>query len=267
MPLASPGTRFVARDVNATRRPSGLMTGRSERLRIGLAAVGRDVHAQCRPQAAIPDEDVECVVGVTANEILRLRVEGDVAAVGADRRRIAARAGGEAGGLGAAARDADTGGAAGAAIVHEHVGDVVGVAGDEIGGVGRECDEAAVGADRRPLAIAIPLDPHGVDAYQPGATCAAVVDEHVAGAVRVAADEVPGGRRERDETPVGADGGKAARAVALTAAASHADPRRPAGHAVMDEHVREAVGIADDEVACRRDERDEAAVRAHAGGA
>src|SRR5262249_30197675 len=148
------------------------------------------------------------------------------------------------------------------AVVHERVGELVGVAGDEVAGGADEADEAPVGADRRAGAVAVPLTAGGVDAHALGRAGRAVADEDVLVAVRVAGDEVGRGAREGDEVAVGGERRPVGRGVGVGAGAGgvDADALGRAGLAVMDEDVRVDVGVARDEVVGVARERDEAAI-------
>src|SRR5439155_18192440 len=102
------------------------------------------------------------------------RSEGDEAAVGADRGSEAPEVS-----LVAGAVHAHAFGSTGLPVVDEHVLlTPVGVPGHEVGGQRVEGDEAAVGADRGPGAIAVPLVPGAVHAHALGGAGLPVVDEY-----------------------------------------------------------------------------------------
>src|SRR2546430_12148597 len=66
-----------------------------------------------------------------------------------------------------------------ATVADEDVRSPVGVPGHEVGGARGEGHEATVGADRRRVAVAIPLVPGAVHAWSLGATDLTVVDEPI----------------------------------------------------------------------------------------
>src|SRR5262249_13196878 len=127
-------------------------------------------------------------------------VEGDEAAVAADRRLQGAGVA-----LGAVGGNADAGSGAGLPVVHEHVGDAVGVPRHQVAGGAVEGDEAAVGADRLVDRVGVALGAVGGNADAGGGAGLPVVHEHVGAAVGVAEDEVGGVAVEGDVAAVGAD--------------------------------------------------------------
>jgi len=88
------------------------------------------------------------------------------------------------------------------------------------------------------------FDKRGGDGGPGGLARVAVVDEHVALGVRVAAHEVAGIGLERDEPAVGADHGGARPAIPLGAVGGDADAGGLVAGAVADEHVALAVRVA-----------------------
>ena len=117
---------------------------------VALRAVARDAVTLDRAGQAVVHENVDGAVRVALDEVRGLGVEGDVAAVGADRRpahpvqkaAVAVR-------LRAAAADADALSRPGQPVADKDVGDAVRVARDEVVGKRDEGDEAAVGAHSR----------------------------------------------------------------------------------------------------------------------
>src|SRR5690606_37328747 len=104
------------------------------------------------------------------------------------------------------------------------------------------------------------------DAGADGRAVVGVVDEDVDKAVGVAGHEVARGRFEDDVPAVVADGGEAGVAVGLTAGRAHADAAGFTGHAVVDEHVLHAVGVAGHEVRGAAVEGNESAVAGNGRG-
>ena len=157
--------------------------------RISFCAVGAHAGTGRRAAGAVVDEDVALPVRVTGDEIRGVRLVGDDVAVGADRRRGAARIG-----LGSPERDADPGRRVGDAVADEDVVGVVRVARDEVRRARREDDVPAVAADRRREALAVCLRAVLGHADPRRFARLPVVHEDVARAVRVAGDEVRGVR-------------------------------------------------------------------------
>ena len=238
-------------------------------LAVRLPAGAADADARRPAGLAVVDEDVERPVGVAGHQVRVGRVEGDIAAVAADRRRVAAVVRAVGARLLALAGDADALRAAGAAVADEHVGELVRVSPDEVRRRGLERDIAAVGAERRLSALAPDLAPGldaaARDAHPRGLAGGEVADEDVHLAIRVAGDEVRGGGLEGHVAAARADRGRAAGAVRLAVRAD-ADPLGHAARAVVQEDVGDAVGVAGDEVRRVRLEDDVAPVRADAAG-
>jgi hypothetical protein len=142
-------------------------------------------------------------------------------------------------------------------IVNEHlVYELEGVLlRNEVEGVRMERDEAAIGADSRPIAEPVRLFARAAHSDALGDAQEPIADKDVGRAVRVPVNEVRGFRREGDEPAVGADRGmpchthEAAVAISLTATAVHAQALRRTGAAIVHERVDEVVGIVRDEVA------------------
>ena len=178
-----------------------------------------DAEPRRRGVLAVPEEDVNLLVGVGRDEIAGDRFEDDVAPVAADP-------GGGAGGvgLGAVGRHADADGAASRAIVHEDVGARIGVVSDQR----RGRDERHVAAVRRDVGRdAVPdgfrtIGPHADPSNGAGLP---VLHEDVGRSVRVACDERRVGGRERYETSVGAGARLAAGAGELGVPRGGADAR------------------------------------------
>ncbi len=141
----------------------------------------------------IPQENVSRAVRVVRDEVGRLGVEDDVAAVCRHRGGVALGVG-----FRAVRRDADSHRLPFLAVANEDVSLVLGVAGDEILRVGGEGDEAPVFRDRRVEAARLALALGGTDADSHRLSAHAVSNEDVARAVRVVADQVRGERLERD---------------------------------------------------------------------
>src|SRR5437016_11890765 len=90
-------------------------------------------------------------------------------------------------------------------VMDDRVDEVVGVPDYQIGRGGVEGDEAAIGADRGPVSLAIRQRAGGVDAHPLGGAGLAVIDEHVVNPSAVSA------RQPEDyEAAVGADRRQAA---------------------------------------------------------
>ena len=88
-------------------------------------------------------ENIGNPVGVARGEVGGGGGEGDVAAIGTERGRAAVTTRG----LSATGSNADAGGGATRAVTQEDVAHGVGIAGDEVGGVGGEGDVTTVGAE------------------------------------------------------------------------------------------------------------------------
>src|SRR5205823_8787119 len=128
-------------------------------------------------------------------------------------------------------------GGPGQAVVDEDVGYPIRVSAHEVRGVRPEDAEAAVRADRGPVATAVRLVPGAVHAHALGGLSQAVADEHVPTPVAVAGHEVGGERDKGDEAAVGADRRARALAVGLAPGAVHAHPLGGAGQAAVAVHV------------------------------
>src|SRR5947207_1256519 len=133
--------------------------------------------------------------------------------------------------------------------MNEHVPSPVGVPRYEVGGTRDERHEAAVGAERGPVAFAVPLVPGAVHADALGGAGLPVVDEHVVVPVGVPGHEIGGERGEGDEAAVGAEHrpgeatGVATLTVPLVPGAVHAHALGGARLPVVDEDVSGPVGV------------------------
>src|SRR5207237_836998 len=174
-------------------------------LDLDLRSEGGKAHGIGSPVA---DEDVGNAIRVPRNEVGGRGGEGDEASFGAHRRR-------EADEIPFCARavDAHPLGLPCRAIVDEDVDRTVRVPRDEVGGQGREGDEASVGGDRDITAdesgnlestAAVRLPASAVHAHALGCPGLTVPDKDVEGVVRVPHNDVGDGG-EGDEAPVGAD--------------------------------------------------------------
>ncbi len=224
--------------------------------------VARAVHAHSLGDPALPvaDEDVPKAVSVTRHEGDGLRVEGHVAAIGADvlpPLAVAAEA------LVATAVYAHPLGGPRLAVAHEDVISEVGVVRNKVSGAGVEGHIAAIGANGRAIAIAVPLGAAAVHAHALDGPSLAVAYEDVPLPVGVAGDKVRRTGRESDVAAVGADGRLLASAA--PAAATHADTARDTRLAVMDKDVRGVDGVAGHQVGCPGLESNIATVGADAG--
>ena len=154
------------------------------------------------------DEDVDRTVRVPRDEVGGQGREGDEASVGGDRDITADESGNlestAAVRLPASAVHAHALGCPGLTVPDKHVEVVVRVPRDEVGGQGREGDEAPVGADRWGYAAKVRLPTSAVLAHALGCPRLTVPDKHVEGVVRVPHNDVGDGG-EGDEAPVGAD--------------------------------------------------------------
>ena len=88
--LVSPGTRLVASDAKATKRPSAEIAG-PELSAIALDAARADADPLGRARLAVADEDVAHAVGVARHQVGGGRAEGDEAPVRRDRRADSCR--------------------------------------------------------------------------------------------------------------------------------------------------------------------------------
>ena len=142
--------------VRADRRTEAAEVG------FGLRARRGDADAFGQVALAVVHENVGSLVGVTRYEIGRIRLESDIAPVGADRRS------GEslAVGFGAAAGNADALDGPRRAIAHEDVLEAVRVTGDEVRRERVERDVASVRTERwLAPAIAVGLRAGAADAH------------------------------------------------------------------------------------------------------
>ena len=184
-------------------------------------------------QGVCDDEDVGGAVGVFGDQVRRLRVEGDEAAVGAD-----AGAKGFTVALAPPGNDeTDPGGAAVLLVVDKDVLDAVGVVVDQVEGAGGEGDEAAVGADVRLRGVEAARGAVGGDADPGGGAGLPVVQEDVRVGGGVVGDQVGGVRLEGDEASTGADAGELGWVVGPGAVGGHAYAEDGLGGADIDEDV------------------------------
>ena len=189
----------------------------------------------------VVDEHVDSGVGVPGHEVRGGRAEDDEAAVGADRGKGAFGVP-----LVPGAVHAHPFGGAGPPVIDEHVRPPVGVPGHEVGGVGSEGDEAAVGADHGTAATPVVVD--DIHAHSFGGAGLTVMHEHVLSPIRVPGHEVGGVRDEGHEAAIGADRRPAARPVPLVPGAVHTDPLGDAGRPVEDKHVDDPVRVPGHEI-------------------
>src|SRR3954447_22869832 len=144
-----------------------------------LAPGGGDAHPPGGTQLSVPDEHVS-PAGVPGDEVRGVRDEGDVAAVGGDRRLRAVLVP-----LAPSRGDADPLGGIESQVAHEHVPIAVRVPGHQVRGVRGEGDVAAVVVYRRFEARVLALLPGRGDAYPLSGPERSVAHEHVQIAVRV----------------------------------------------------------------------------------
>ena len=218
---------------------------------------GRDTDSLGRSCLPIAEEDVGLEVAVARHEIGRRRVEGEVASVGAQRGTLTiviSQASGR--------RDAGEFDGGRLPVIHEDVFLAVGVACNQIGRTGHPGDEAAVGTDRRRLAVVVRLRPAGRHAHPLDRSGLAIDDEDVAVAVRVPRDQVGCGRDEGDIAPVGADRRIVTGLVSLDAASGQADPLGRAQLPIEHKDVVSVVRISGHQIGRKRRERYVAAVTA-----
>src|SRR5439155_25469907 len=121
-------------------------------------AAGGDARGRGRPRLPVVDEHVGRAVRVAGDEVGRRAVEGDEATIGREDGPCT-----EAVSLAPARRDAYPLGRARLPVVDEHVGRAVRVAGDQVGRIALERDQAAVGREggggEEAAAVAAPLRP------------------------------------------------------------------------------------------------------------
>lgn len=204
------------------------------------------------------NEDVGRKVAVVSDEVRGSRLEGHETAIGADRRGAA-----EAVRLAAGAVDTCAPGRAGQPVADEHVSRSVGVAGDEVGGVGVERHEAAIAADRHIRVVAAELGRLGfgtVDVHPLGHPEKPIPHKDIVGSIGVAGRQVRGRGEEGNETSVAADRRHIAETVALDFAAVQADPLGRPVLPIVHEDIRHAVGIVQDQIRGAGPECNEAAV-------
>jgi hypothetical protein len=133
------------------------------------------------------NEGVGLAVSIAGNQVVGVGPERDEAAIGADRGTAAEVVALIAGGI-----DADPLGRPGPAIMNEGIGLTVGIAGNQVVGVGRERDVATVGGDRGTAAAVVALIAGGVDADPLGRPGPAIMNEGIGLAVGVAGNQVVG---------------------------------------------------------------------------
>ncbi len=260
------------------RREGNIAAVRRNRRDVDGFAVGLDLVVGKRdpfgdPGVAVMDKGIPALVGVAVDQVGCAGVEGHVAAIGVDRRLMRAAIG-----LAPIAGDADPFDAGLQAVADEDIELAVGVAWHQVRCIGDEDDEAAVGAERRRIALRVvghryvpqrELVPQVAmlrlaavvgQAHPFGDAILPVMHEDVPGLVGIARHQVVGRRDEGDEAAVGADRRISAPAVALVAAGGDADAFGDACLPVVDEDVVVAVGVVRDQVAGRRGEGDEAAI-------
>ena len=170
------------------------------------------------------DKDVGTAIGVTADEVASSGLEGNKTAVTADAGGCA-----DAIPLATAAVHGDAVGGSCLSVVDEDVGSAIGVAADEVAGIGEEGDKTAVTADSGGKAAAIPLCAAAAHRDALRRPRLPVVDKDVGTAIGVTADEVVGRGGEGDKTAVIADAGVNAAAIPLCAAAVNGDALNVAG--------------------------------------
>ena len=197
-----------------------------------LGTVGGDTHPRCRRGLAIVHEHVALAIRVAGDQIEIVGVERDVAAVAAYRRHEGGRRREVELAGRTAARD-DSTRRRGLAIAHEYVDLSVGVPGHQVGGLGLEDDEPAVGRHGHRPAGAVPDGPRGRPADELDDAGLVVAKEGVDLSVRVTGEQSGIGRRERDV----ATAGREDRAVAPFAEVLHtARRRRRRGHGNRPHH-------------------------------
>ena len=124
--------------------------GKAAAIPLCAAAAHRD--ALRRPRLPVVDKDIGNAIGVTADEVVGIGVEGDKTAVAADAGLTAAAIP-----LCAAAVHRDALRRPRLSVVDKDVGTAIGVTADEVVGRGGEGDKTAVIADAGVNAAAIPL--------------------------------------------------------------------------------------------------------------
>src|SRR5262245_30333270 len=117
---------------------------------VGLRSPQTDANALRGMRRELINEDIERRISVAADEVSGFAVKGDIAAISTERGRIRIAVG-----FGAVWARADALGRSRLAVVDENVGPEVGVAGDQVAGLAVKGDEAAVGADRGRIGIAV----------------------------------------------------------------------------------------------------------------
>ena len=116
-----------------------------------------------RRQVVQGSEHVCIGVGVPVHEVGGGGLEDDVPAVGADTGLAAIRTA-----LLAVVGQRHPGRPARLQVVHQHVAQAVGVSNHQVGGIGAESDEPAVGANAGPLTLAVAAVPGRGDGDPPG---------------------------------------------------------------------------------------------------
>jgi hypothetical protein len=251
--IAGVARRVFADSLDRSRRPvtqvnlqAGLNSGDevvSERAENNKAAVGADiglnVQAVSRLASIVDADDLgrsrRTIMYVDlaheqgrigfGGKILRIRFEGNEAAIGADGWSLAANIC-----LLSGAVHTDSLGGTQQAVPHEHVGIAIGVLGNEVIRRGHESDEPAIAANCRigchthQPAVRVTLAFAAAHADALGGVREAIVDKRIREPVRIFGDEVVGQRHERDEATIAADGGHVGLVVRAIPAAANADP-------------------------------------------
>ena len=198
-PLVSPATRFEARDSEGDER-AVVRDERADAEAVADRAARRDADRHRLARQPVAQEDVEGAVAVVRDHVGCRGGEGEPASVAADPGEADRAVAGLA-----VVADRLQRRRAGLPVADVELHALDCHAGDQVAGARREGDVAAVGRDRLRRAGAVRLEPAGPERDAGGGPGREVADEDVAGAVRVAADEVAGVGLEHDAAAVPRD--------------------------------------------------------------
>jgi len=238
LPIAVPGHEVPSKGEKGHVSPVAA-EGRIPTAAVSLNASRRDAHSLGCPRLPVPDEHVGLKIAVASNQVRCGRIEGDVAAIGAQRwilavviTEVAAR------------RTADEFERIGLPIVDKDVLLVVRVPGDKVRRGRHERHEAAIGADcRRHHAVGVGLIARGGNADPLNGGRLSIVHENVGPIIRIAGNQIRRAGNERDEATVGADRRRGTGLVGLLSQAAHAHSFDRARLPVVHEDVLHA-GVA-----------------------
>lgn len=175
---------------------------------VGAVRGHRDSDGGCG--LPVVDEDVGATVGITAHQVSSVGSEGDISAIGRDRRGVARRVS-----LGSRHPYRDPGGDTGLPVVNEDVPISVRATAHQVGCFGLEGNVATISGDRRFSADTIPLGSSRPHRDAGGDSGLPVIDEDVIVAIRVAGHEVTGEGSEGNVSTIAGERGLRAHTIPL----------------------------------------------------